>query len=180
MADGLAATIEADFRHSCATWGASRGRVWLVGLTKSALYPRIRAVLLFRLAQRCWRHRLSRPIALWLQARILRASGAELHPAAAVGPGLMLAHSSGIVVGHEVTIGRDCVLFHGVTLGHDGKRPGQPVLGDRVRIFAGSAVLGPVHLGDEAIVATGAVVLGDVAAGVTVIGAPAHPIQARS
>ena len=180
MADGLAATIEADFRHSCATWGASRGRVWLVGLTKSALYPRIRAVLLFRLAQRCWRHRPSRPIALWLQARILRASGAELHPAAVVGPGLLLAHSAGIVVGHEVTIGRDCVLFHGVTLGHDGKRPGQPVLGDRVRIFAGSAVLGPVHLGDEAIVAASSVVLTDVGAGVTVVGAPAGPATLRA
>jgi serine O-acetyltransferase len=82
-----------------------------------------------------------------------------------------------VVIGHEVTAGSGLTLFQGVTLGH-GSRPGQPRLGDNVRLFAGAKVLGGVTLGDKAVIAAGAVVLHDVPAGHVAAGVPAriHPI----
>lgn len=77
-------------------------------------------------------------------------------------------------MGHEVRMGRDCVLYHGVTLGHDGNRDGQPVLGDRVRVYAGARLLGPITVGDDAVIAAGALVLDDVPSRSTAIGAPAR------
>ncbi|MBV8463349.1 MAG: serine acetyltransferase [Acidimicrobiales bacterium] len=117
--------------------------------------------MLFRASSWCWQHGL-RPLALWLQNRAIRAGGAEIHPAAEIGPGFALIHTVGVVVGHEVVAGRNLVLYHGVTLGHTGTGLGQPRLGDDVRIGAGAKVLGPVTVGDRAWIGANAVVLADV------------------
>lgn len=76
-------------------------------------------------------------------------------------------------MGHEVVAGSGLVLYQNTTLGH-GSRPGQPVLGDRVRIMAGASVLGGVTVGDDSIIAAGAVVVTDVPAGHVAIGIPAR------
>lgn len=158
-----------DLRHMTAAWGATRSHVVAGALVRLPLYPRLRVVVYFRMGAWCWAHRL-RPAALWLQACSIRAAGAEIHPAAVIGPGLSLVHSVGIVIGHEVTAGRDLVLHHGVTLGHTGRGPGQPTLGDKVRIGAGAKILGPVTVGDGVWIGANAVVLADVPPGVTVGG----------
>jgi len=171
--------MDADFTHAAALWG----RPLHVRLVRSVgtflLYPRIRAVVVYRLSAAAWERRWLRPLALWLQTRAIRSSGAEIHPAARIGPGLQLAHSVGIVIGHEVVAGRDLMLMQGVTLGHRGG-PGQPVLGDRVRLMAGCSVLGPVRIGDDAVVGAGAVVLDDVPAGHVAVGVPASSQPRRS
>lgn len=152
-----------------ASWNVGRGGVALRALPKVLLYPRVRVVVWFRLSQWAWRNRL-RPLAYLFQARAIRDAGAEIHPAAVIGPGLALVHSVGIVVGHEVVAGRDLVLHQGATLGHGGRGEGQPRLGNGVRIGAGAIVLGPVQVGDGATIGAAAVVLGDVPAGMTVTG----------
>ena len=111
-----------------------------------------------------------RALALWLQSRGQRATGAEIHPAAVIGPGLNLAHGGGVVVGHEVVAGVDLVLYQSVTLGHGPAGAGQPTVGDRVRIFAGAVVLGPINIGDDAVIGANAVVLADVPAAAVATG----------
>lgn len=147
-----------------AKWDASPTRVAFESLIRSPLYPSLLAVVRFRASNWCWRHRL-RPVALLLKSRTIRSAGAEIHPAADIGPGFALVHSVGIVVGHEVVAGRDLVLYHGVTLGHGGRADGQPKIGNGVRIGAGAMVLGPIVIGDGARIAANAVVLADVASG---------------
>lgn len=137
------AVLTADLRHMTATWDATRMGVLLAAGVRLPTYPAIGTMIRFRLSQAAYRSAALRPLAHWLKARSIRLSGAELHPAATIGPGFALVHSVGIVVGHEVRAGRELVLFHGVTLGNGGQRPGQPHLGDRVRIGAGAKVLGP-------------------------------------
>jgi len=172
--------VSADLRHMTANWDASRAQVLVRSIPRLALYPRFRAVVLFRVAQAAHRHRTWRWLAIWFQGRALRASGAELHPAATIGPGLALIHSSGIVVGHEVTAGRDLVLYQGVTLGHNGRSTGQPHLGDRVRVGAGAKVLGPVVIGNDVWLGANSVVRGDVPDGAVVTGVWPVPRQDRS
>jgi serine O-acetyltransferase len=89
---------------------------------------------------------------------------------ARIGPGFAFVHSVGIVVGRDVVAGRDLVLHRGVTLGNASQTPGQPHLGDRVRIGAGAKIPGPVHVGDDARIGANAVVLADVPAGSSVVG----------
>jgi serine O-acetyltransferase len=158
-----------DVRHMTAAWDAPPWRVLAGAALRMPLYPRLGVVVRHRAASWCWHHRL-RPVALWLQARSIRAAGAEIHPGAAIGPGLAVIHSVGIVVGHEVVAGRDLVLHQGVTLGHTGTGPGQPRLGDGVRIGAGATVLGPVSVGDGAWIGANATVLADVPAGAVATG----------
>jgi serine O-acetyltransferase len=161
--------LVADLREMTGTWGQHPAKVLARTAWRVALYPRLRALLYFRMGSWCWHHHL-RPVALWFQACSIKAAGAEIHPAADIGPGLAIIHSVGIVVGHEVVAGQNLVLYQGVTLGHTGRGPGQPRIGDNVRIGAGAKVLGAVTIGDNAWIGANAVVLADVGAGVTVGG----------
>lgn len=164
----VAALVD-DLRHMTAAWDRSPTAVVLTALLRVPFHPRLGAVIRYRTAAWCWRHRLH-PLALWLEACTIRSSGAELHPAATLGPGFAIIHTTGIVIGHEVVAGKDLVVYQGVTLGHTGTGPGQPHLGDGVRVGAGAAVLGPVHVGDGAWIGANAVVLADVPAGAVVTG----------
>lgn len=101
----VGALIWSDLVHSAALWGMPRRHAILAAAVKLALYPRVRAIAWFRVSQWLWRRRAARPLALLVQAHVLRMSGAEIHPAAAIGPGLSLAHSAGIVIGARTCIG---------------------------------------------------------------------------
>ena len=164
----MAALIE-DLRHMTAAWDHPPPAVLAGALVRLPLYPRIGAVISYRAAAWCWDHGL-RPLALWLQASTIRSAGAEIHPAARIGPGFALIHTVGIVVGHEVVAGDNLVLYHQVTLGHTGTGGGQPRIGHNVRIGAGAKVLGPVSVGDGAWIGANAVVLADVPAGAVATG----------
>ena len=130
----LLSLMENDVRGMVVNRGGGRVGYAASALLKVLLYPRIQAVLLFRVAHWLYRKRLTLP-AYYLQAVILRNSGAELHPAAQIGPGFCLVHSSGVVIGDRAKIGAHFICFHGVTVGDSGKGDGQPVfgrLGDRL------------------------------------------------
>ncbi len=142
-----------------------------------ALHGRWRAVIYWRLAQ-AWMHSpLTRPVALALTSRILSICGAELQPAARIGPGLALKHTTGLVVGGEVIAGRRLTLHQNVTLGDRVPYGGQPRLGDDVTIGAGACVLGPILIGDRVTVAANSVVLSDVPSDCVVAGAPAKIVR---
>ncbi|HVF11251.1 MAG TPA: serine O-acetyltransferase EpsC [Abditibacteriaceae bacterium] len=141
---------------------------------KILLYPRIQAVILFRFAHALHRRGLA-PLAYALQAIMLRCSGAEIHPAARIGPGLCLVHSSGVVIGDRACIGAHFICYHGVTVGDSGKKDdGQPVIGDWVKASAGAKILGSVTVGDHAIIGANAVVLNDVPPYGVAVGIPAR------
>src|SRR4051812_46838093 len=99
-----------------ALWGLPIRSAAFRAAAKLVLYPRVRAVLWFRLSHELWRWSPLRGVALLIQGHVISAAGCEIHPAAHIGPGLNLAHSAGVVVGHEVVAGRDLLLMQGVTL----------------------------------------------------------------
>ena len=164
------ACLVVDLRHATAAWDAPPWRIVVGALTRTPFQPAIGAMILFRLGQAAYPRRATRPLAHWCKARAIRIAGAELHPAAQIGPGFALVHSVGIVIGHEVVAGRDLVVYQGATIGHGGAGQGQPTIGDGVRIGAGAKVLGPIHIGDGARIGANAVVLADVPSGQTVVG----------
>jgi serine O-acetyltransferase len=84
-----------------------------------------------------------------------------------------------VVIGDKVKVGRGFRCFHGVTLGDDGRKPGQPTLGDSVTVSAGAKVLGPLHIGDNVTIGANAVVLCDVRDGAVAVGVPARVLDRR-
>jgi serine O-acetyltransferase len=95
--------------------------------------------------------------------------------------GLYLPHPSGVVVGENVVIGKNCILHQGVTLGDRGEchEGSDPTLGDYIEVGTGAKVLGAIHLGDYALVGANAVVLQDVEPYGVVGGIPAKLLHIR-
>lgn len=114
----------------------------------------------------------------WFLSRFsLAITGAEIEFNAQIGPGLMIAHPVGIVVGRGTVIGSEATLFQGVTFGVKSWHPDAirkfPRVGNKCYFFAGAAVLGDVTIGDNCIVAAHAVLTSDLPNGSLAMGVPA-------
>lgn len=117
----------------------------------------------YRVANYYWRNR-DHAFALYLQHRIASVSGIDIHPAAAIGRGVLMDHGTGIVIGETAVVDDDVTLFHNVTLGGTGKERGDrhPKIGRGAFLGAGATILGNIKIGEGARIAAGAIVLRDV------------------
>jgi serine O-acetyltransferase len=144
-------------------------------------YPGLHAVLVYRLAHRCWEGGF-RVLGRFLSHLGKMFTGIEIHPGASLGRRFFIDHGTGVVIGETAVIGDDVTLYHGVTLGgtslHRGKR--HPTLEDGVIVGSGAQVLGPITVGKGARIGANAVVLADVPAGVTMVGIPARMVMRRA
>lgn len=144
-------------------------------------YPGFHAVLLHRVSHRLWGMGLRWP-ARFLSFLTRWWTGIEIHPGAVIGRRFFIDHGMGVVIGETATIGDDCTLYHGVTLGGTSWNKGRrhPTLENGVVIGAGAKVLGPIVVGEGARIGSNSVVVKPVPAGVTVVGIPAHSINDKS
>lgn len=138
---------------------------------------RMHAVLLFRLAQAV--SAFSGALAGLVKQLNQLVTGADIAWQAQVGPGLVLFHPVGVVVGPAVQIGQRCTLQQGVTLGGDGvansESPPSPTLADDVIVGAGARLIGNVHVDSGCVVGANAVVTkSSPAAGMVAVGVPAR------
>ena len=142
------------------------------------LYNGFKAVRKYRRAHWFYRHRMFF-IARWISQRAKFRTGVEIHPAAKIGEGLFIDHGTGVVIGETAEIGKNCVIYQGVTLGGTGKESGKrhPTLDDNVMVGAGAKVLGPIHIGSNVKIAAGAVVLDDIPDNATAVGVPARIVR---
>lgn len=140
----------------------------------------LHAIWIHRVAH--WLHtRLRVPVLPRFLSVIARSwTGIEIHPAARIGRGFFIDHGTGTVLGETVEIGRDCTLFHNVTLGGTGKQHGKrhPTLEDGVFVGTGAVLLGPIRIGRNArIGANSFVIMRDVPADCTAVGNPARVVR---
>ncbi len=103
------------------------------------------------------------------------ATGICLPYSATIGDGLYLGHFGPIIIHPDATVGEDCNLSQGVTLGISGRgdRRGSPTVGNRVYIGANATVAGPILVGDDVVIGANSLVTKDIESGVTVVGVPA-------
>jgi serine O-acetyltransferase len=150
------------------------------GLEVIVCYPGVHALAGHRASHWLWHHRARLPArALAELTRVL--TGVDIHPGAAISPGLFIDHATGVVIGETAEIGADVTIYQGVTLGgtHLEAEKRHPTVGDRVIIGAGAKILGPVTIGDDSRIGANAVVVKPVPPGSVVVGVPGQVI-ARS
>lgn len=96
-----------------------------------------------------------------------------------IGPGFYISHFTGVFVNSNSTIGRNCNISQGVTLGlaNRGPRKGVPSLGDNVYLGPGAKVVGKVRIGNNVAVGANAVVTRDLPDSAVAVGIPAKVIS---
>ena len=96
--------------------------------------------------------------------------GAHVPGSCDIGRGTQLAYGgSGVVLHKDAVLGKDCVISPGVVVGGRGGHQRVPVIGDRVKLWPGAKVLGPIRIGDDCEIGANAVVVGDLAPGSIVV-----------
>lgn len=92
----------------------------------------------------------------------------DIQPNIEIGPGLVLPHPVGIILGWGLRIGRNVTLLQDVSLGlaipsPPGDTKLSPTLEDDVIVFGGAWIFGPVTVGRGSVVGAGGFVEEDVA-----------------
>jgi len=138
------------------------------------LYPSFRVLFYYKIAHFLYVYHL------YFLARLLsefakRRTGIEIHPGAQIDDSLFIDHGSGVVIGETTIIGKNVLIFHGVTLGGTGKEKGKrhPTIQDNVTIGAGAKILGNITIGENSKIGANAVVLKDIPPNSTAVGIPA-------
>ena len=142
-------------------------------------YPGVKAVAFYKLSNFLWK------LNLYLLARMVSQfarfiTGVEIHPGATIGKNLFLDHANSIVIGESSTIGDNCTIYHGVTLG--GLSPSEnsqdqvgskrhPTIEDNVIIGCQATILGPITVGHCSRIGASVVVLKDIPPYTTVVSA---------
>ena len=140
-------------------------------------YPGFQALVVHRFSH--WLHNLGLPLIPRLLSHFSRfITGIEIHPGATIGEGVFIDHGTGVVIGETAIIGDFCLIYQGVTLGGTGKENGKrhPTLGENVVVGAGAKVLGNILIGNQVRIGAGSVVLKDVPSDCTVVGIPGRVV----
>ena len=114
----------------------------------------------------------------FLQRRMQLKYGFQISDKTKIGDGFYIGHFGTIVIAHEATIGNNCNINHGVTIGGAGRGTPRksPVIGDFVWLGTNSVIVGGITIGNNVLVAPGAYVNFDVPDNSIVIGNPAKII----
>jgi serine O-acetyltransferase len=106
-------------------------------------------------------------------------SGVQIQPQTPIGPGLVVLHFGGVVIARECTIGRDCVLYHNVSIVTAKSREG-PTVGDNFYAGVGCTIIGDITIENDVTIGAGSVVTRCVPQGAIVAGQPAGILRFRT
>lgn len=154
-----------------------------IGALKMLMNPALLATFLYRLSRFFFLIRLSLVSkVIYVISRIL--FGVEIHYMANIGPGFLLAHGIGTVIGSQVVIGQNVMISQGVTLGNNfskereirGVLTSQPQIGDECFILSGAKVNGPIIVAEKTILGANAVLTKDTESNCIYAGVPARKL----
>jgi serine O-acetyltransferase len=113
----------------------------------------------------------------WLQYLL---TGSEISPRARLGRRIRFGHPTGVIIGNGVVIEDDVWVFQQVTIGSHGRSEDDvayPIIGKGAKLYAGSKILGGIHVGARATVGANAVVLQDIPDDGVAVGIPARLVS---
>jgi serine O-acetyltransferase len=112
--------------------------------------------------------RFVRLLALCARQFTMTWTGVFIHPAADIGPGLVIHTWIGVFVG-TTRIGKNCTLATGVVISHATRS-----IGDNVYFGAGAKVIGDTKIGNNVVVMPNSLVMVDIRDDTTIAGVPAR------
>lgn len=124
------------------------------------------------------RHTLH-PVARLMLNHLTYKFGISIPPETSIGSGFYIGHFGGIFVNPKTTIGNNCNISQGVTLGRSnrGRNKGCPSLGDNVYIGPGAVITGNVRIGNDVAIGANCVVTKDIPDHSVVVGIPGRVIS---
>lgn len=145
------------------------------------LYQGFHILLFYRIAHFLYKKKL-RFIARLISQLGRLITGIEIHPGAQIGRKLFIDHGNGVVIGETSIIGNNCTIYHGVTLGGNGKKSvndkkRHPIIGNNVLIGCGAKIIGPITIGNNVRIGANSVVLDNVEDNMTVVGIPGRKVN---
>jgi len=169
------------FRTLSNDYERAAGKVFTITGFASYYFRKLgfRAAVWYRIANCLHGTRLT-ALSTVIMVRTWSKTGAEISPGATIGPGFVLAHPVGVVIGHRAVIGSNCTILQGVTIGENYPKDPEhryPVIGDQVTICAGAKILGDITIGSNTIVGANAVVKDSMPMDSVVVGVPARAVR---
>jgi len=154
-----AALLRADYTHLYGGRSEGRTKQAARAVPRFASNPSLHAVVLMRLASSRVAGRMARRL-------LMSRHSIYLDDAVVLGPGLILPHPFGIVLGSGVVVGSNVMLYHNITVGtsHPEKKS-QTAVGDRAIVHTNAFIAGGVTIGAGAVIGANSCVDEDVPEG---------------
>ncbi len=137
--------------------------------------PGFRAIFVHRMGEYADRmgdgfaKKAMRRLYLSMARKVRNRYGIEIMPGAHIGRRVRLAHHSGIIISSFASVGDDCLIQQGVTIGQSNERKVAPRIGKGVMIGTSAVVLGDITVGDGARIGALALVVCDVPPGAVMV-----------
>lgn len=109
-------------------------------------------------------------------------TGISLPYSCKIGAGFYIGHFGGIIINASASIGSNCNISQGVTIGVSGRgeKRGVPHIGDNVYMGVNAVIAGKISIGDNCVVGANSLVVNSVEANKTVLGVPAVVINSNT
>jgi len=151
------------------------GEISLRVLVRGLLSQGFQAILVYRFFH--WLKQKGipgQPVRFFCERFIEITTGISIPAECKIGSGLRIHHFGGIIFHPSVTIGKNCTIFHHVTIGERGGAGGAAKIGNNVMIGAGAKIIGEITIGDNCKIGANAVVLKDLPPNSVAVGIPAR------
>jgi serine O-acetyltransferase len=109
-------------------------------------------------------------------------TGISIPASAKIGHSFYIGHFGGIILNSNASLGNNCNIGQGVTIGVSGigDRRGVPIIGNNVYIGVNSVVAGKITVGDNVLIGACSLVNSDVEDDAVVLGVPAKIVSKNS
>ena len=119
-----------------------------------------------------WGQAHSRWLRKKFQRRIFYCYSCDISPSAKINPSVKFPHPTGVVIGSNAIIDKECIIYQQVTIGSDfGEDNSMAHLQSGTKVGAGAKVIGGIIIGEQCVIGTGAVVTKDIPSYSMVVGA---------
>lgn len=137
--------------------------------------PGFQAITVYRFFHWCRiRHIPAQPIRFFVERFIEITTGISIPASCIIGEGLRIFHFGGVIFHPTARLGKNCTVYHDVTIGDRGGEGGAAEIGDNTVIGTGAKIIGEITIGKDCIVGANAVVVRSMPDSTVAIGNPAQ------